>query len=105
MAFLIKYVVYGIACRYVSKFVKKSERTSFSEEPEFTNLYVKNLEEDVTMDHLRDKFSEYGKVSNVVIMKDIDGKSRGFGFVNFESPQPAKKAVEALNGSIMGKIR
>ncbi|KAI6690105.1 hypothetical protein NL676_026933 [Syzygium grande] len=87
---------------YVSKFVKKSERTSFSEEPEFTNLYVKNLEEDVTMDHLRDKFSEYGKVSNVVIMKDIDGKSRGFGFVNFESPQAAKKAVEALNGSIMG---
>ncbi|KAL3735927.1 hypothetical protein ACJRO7_024964 [Eucalyptus globulus] len=87
---------------YVSKFVKKSERTSFGEEPEFTNLYVKNLEEDITMDHLQDKFSEYGKVSNVVIMKDIDGKSRGFGFVNFESPQAAKKAVEALNGTIMG---
>ncbi|XP_030525297.2 polyadenylate-binding protein 6-like isoform X2 [Rhodamnia argentea] len=87
---------------YVSKFVKKSERTSFSEEPEFTNLYVKNLGDNITEDHLQDKFSEYGKVSNVVIMKDIDGKSRGFGFVNFESPQAAKKAVEALNGIIMG---
>lgn len=101
--FLTKYVVYTIACRYVSKFIKKSERMSSSEEPEFTNLYVKNLGDNITVDHLQDKFSEYGKVSNVVIMKDTDGKSRGFGFVNFESPQAAKKAVEALNGTIMGK--
>ncbi|KAA8541727.1 hypothetical protein F0562_022879 [Nyssa sinensis] len=88
---------------YVSKFVKKCERKDAHEEEKFTNLYVKNLGEEVTEDLLRDKFSEIGKVCNVVIMKDAEGKSRGFGFVHFESHEEAKKAVEALNGVILGK--
>ncbi|KAK9281492.1 hypothetical protein L1049_004395 [Liquidambar formosana] len=87
---------------YVSKFVKKSERKAGCEEPIFTNLYVKNLGKDLTEDLLRDKFSEFGKVCNVVIMKNAEGKSRGFGFVNFESAEDAKKAVEALNGALLG---
>ncbi|KAL6335720.1 hypothetical protein AAG906_039483 [Vitis piasezkii] len=87
---------------YVSKFVKKCERKEASEETKFTNVYVKNLGEDLTEDIIRDKFSEFGKVGTVVIMKDGNGKSRGFGFVNFESPDEAKKAVEALNGAMLG---
>ncbi|XP_008228397.1 PREDICTED: polyadenylate-binding protein 4-like [Prunus mume] len=82
---------------YVSKFVKKSERLS-----EFTNLYVKNLNEDVTEDLLEEKFSLYGKVDSLAIMKDANGKSRGFGFVNFESQEEAKKAIEAMNGALLG---
>uniref|UniRef100_A0A2C9UZY7 RRM domain-containing protein n=1 Tax=Manihot esculenta TaxID=3983 RepID=A0A2C9UZY7_MANES len=89
---------------YVSKFVKKSDRTAATiyEESEFTNLYVKNLADNVTEDTLQNMFSIFGKVYNVVIMKDHDGKSRGFGFVNFDSPEGAKKAVDALNGSLLG---
>lgn len=83
----------------MAKFLKKSER----KEPEFTNLYVKNLDSDFTEDLLKDKFSEYGNVTSAVIMKDADGKSKGFGFVNFESPESAKMAIEALNGAIVGK--
>ena len=86
----------------MSKFVKKSERKEASEETKFTNVYVKNLGEDFTEDLLREKFSEFGKVGTVFIMKDGDGKSRGFGFVNFELPDDAKKAVEALNGAMLG---
>ncbi|RVW92170.1 Polyadenylate-binding protein 6 [Vitis vinifera] len=37
-----------------------------------------------------------------VIIKDGNGKSRGFGFVYFELPDEAKKAVEALTGAILG---
>ncbi|PSS07383.1 Polyadenylate-binding protein like [Actinidia chinensis var. chinensis] len=87
---------------YVSKFLKRNERKEAYEEPKFTNLYVKNLGEDVTEDTLREKFSEFGKVCNVLIMKDAEGKSRGFGFVNFESHEEAKTAVEALNGAVIG---
>ncbi|PQQ05871.1 polyadenylate-binding protein 4-like isoform X1 [Prunus yedoensis var. nudiflora] len=82
---------------YVSKFVKKSERLS-----EFTNLYVKNLDEDVTEDLLEEKFSLYGRVDSLAIMKDANRKSRGFGFVNFESQEEAKKAIEAMNGALLG---
>lgn len=58
----------------------------------------------MTEDTLNDMFSEFGNVSSAVIMKDRDGKSRGFGFVDFESPEDARKAIEALNGSLIGKF-
>ncbi|KAK8608412.1 hypothetical protein V6N13_023836 [Hibiscus sabdariffa] len=86
---------------YVSKFVRKSERTT-AEEEKFTNLYVKNLLDDITEDRLKEMFSGYGKICSVVIMKDDKGVSRGFGFVNFQSPDDAKKALEAMNGVQFG---
>ncbi|KAJ9559695.1 hypothetical protein OSB04_004855 [Centaurea solstitialis] len=83
---------------FVAKFQKKSERN----ESGFTNVYVKNLDHDFTENLLREKFSEHGNVTSAVIMNDADGKSRGFGFVNFESHDSARKAIEALNGSVIG---
>ncbi|CAL9151364.1 unnamed protein product [Musa hybrid cultivar] len=86
----------------VTKFVKKSERQALPEGPRGTNLYIKNLDWDITDDVLRQRFSAYGNISSAVVMKDRDGKSRGFGFVDFESPEAAKNALENLNGSDLG---
>ncbi|XP_048234109.1 polyadenylate-binding protein 4-like [Ricinus communis] len=85
---------------YVSRFVKKSERTTATsyDELKFTNLYVKNLSKDMTQDAFHNMFSAFGEIISAVIMQDHNGKSRGFGFVDFESPEDAKKAVDALNG-------
>ncbi|KAK4427267.1 Polyadenylate-binding protein 6 [Sesamum alatum] len=85
---------------YVSKFLRKFGRQTG--EPGFRSLYVKNLDECITEDLLKDKFSEHGKVSSAVIMKDDKGKAKGFGFVNFDSHEAAKKAMEALNGELIG---
>lgn len=89
--------------RYVSKFVKKSERHAAHEEPSFTNVYVNNLDHNLTDDQLKEKFSTFGTVKNAAIMKDDHGKSRGFGFVCFESTEDAKNAVETMNGTRIGK--
>lgn len=64
---------------------------------------MKDLDEDITEDVLKAKFSEYGNVFSAVIMKDEKGKSKGFGFVNFDSDEAAKRAMEALNGELLGK--
>ncbi|XXG48416.1 hypothetical protein AAC387_Pa02g2869 [Persea americana] len=87
---------------YVTKFVKKSERQAAHEEPSFTNVYVNNLDYELTDDLLKEKFSTFGTVKNAAIMKDDHGQSRGFGFVCFESPEDAKKAVETMNGAQIG---
>ncbi|KAI3908269.1 hypothetical protein MKX01_027291 [Papaver californicum] len=87
---------------YVGPFVKKSERPSANCGSNFTNLYIKNLDLDVTEELLMEKFSKYGKITHLVIMKDDNSKSKGFGFVNFDSPDEAKKAMEATNGIQIG---
>ncbi|KAL0309631.1 UNVERIFIED_CONTAM: Polyadenylate-binding protein 7 [Sesamum radiatum] len=87
---------------YVGKFVKKSDRALPSHEAKYTNLYMKNVDADVSEEVLKEKFSEYGKILSLVISKDENGASRGFGFVNFENPDDAKCAMEALNGSQLG---
>lgn len=89
--------------RCISKFVRKSDREPAKEGPKY-NLYVKNLGEGVTEDLLREKFSVHGEVYNAVIMKNSEGKSRGFGFVSFYSPENAKKAEESLNGALLGTL-
>ena len=56
-------------------------------------LYVGNLNYRTTEDTLGNIFAEYGDVVEVTI---IEGK--GFGFVEFESEDDAKEAIENLNG-------
>lgn len=88
--------------RYVGKFVRKSDRVSSGPDDKYTNLYVKNLDLEVNEELLKEKFSEFGKIASLVISKDENGNSRGFGFVNFDSPDDARKAMETMNGSQLG---
>jgi cold-inducible RNA-binding protein len=64
-----------------------------------SKLYVGNLDYTVTSDQLRDHFSQAGKVVDAVVLSDkYSGRSRGFGFVEFESADDANKAIEMFNG-------
>ncbi|GJX92125.1 RNA recognition motif domain, eukaryote, nucleotide-binding alpha-beta plait domain protein [Tanacetum coccineum] len=45
---------------------------------------------------------EYGKVMSAVIVNDGEGKSRGSGFISFESHENAKKTIKALNDAEIG---
>ena len=77
------------------------ERQSKMEEmkAQFTNIYVKNLDPEVTQDDFVQLFEQFGKVTSAVVQFDEEGKSRGFGFVNFDTHDEAQKAVEALHDS------
>ncbi|XP_019186122.1 PREDICTED: polyadenylate-binding protein 7 isoform X1 [Ipomoea nil] len=87
---------------YVGKFIKKSERILLSPDAKYTNLYIKNLDHDITVEHLREKFSEFGKIASLAISKDVNGASKGFGFICFENPDDAKQAQEAMDGTQLG---
>ncbi|KAK4860186.1 hypothetical protein QYF36_018896 [Acer negundo] len=85
---------------YDGFFVRHQERDQKSSSPKFTNVYVNNLSETTTAEDLKKVFGSYGTITSS--MKDSNGKSRCFGFVNFQSPDDAAAAVENLNGSSNG---
>ena len=84
--------------RFVSKFVPRNERMRSDPNQNYTNLYVKNFSETFTDENLRALFAQHGNVTAAVVMKDEEGKGKGFGFVSFESHEAAKIAETALNG-------
>jgi len=64
------------------------------------NIYVGNLSYKLAEDELRQAFGNYGSVTSVNIIKDkFSGESRGFGFVEMETDDEGKAAIDALNGS------
>ncbi|KAI3938370.1 hypothetical protein MKW98_015269 [Papaver atlanticum] len=83
---------------FVGPFLRKQERDMSSDKVKFNNVFVKNLSESTTDDELKKVFGEYGTITSAVVMRDVDGKSKCFGFVNFENTEDAGVAVEALNG-------
>lgn len=67
------------------------------------NIYVGNLDYNVTEDELRGAFAAYGQVENVTIMRDRDtGQPRGFGFVEMANDEEAEKAIAGTNGTQLG---
>lgn len=66
------------------------------------NLYVKNLDETVDDDALRKHFETFGKITSVKVMTDENKRSKGFGFVCFENPDEATKAVTEMNSKMLG---
>lgn len=83
---------------YVGRFHRKLERGDASNVAKFNNVFVKNISESTTEDLLTIIFGEFGKITSAVVMRAEDGKSKCFGFVNFESPDDAARAIDELNG-------
>ena len=63
-------------------------------------IYVGNLSYTTNESGLNDLFQAHGKVVSAKIIMDRDtGKSKGFGFVEMETDDEAKSAINALNGA------
>jgi RNA recognition motif-containing protein len=66
------------------------------------NIFVGNLDFNVTEEAVRSLFERYGQVNSARIMTDRDtGRSRGFAFVEMENETEADQAISALNGYTM----
>ncbi|CAK4643061.1 hypothetical protein LEN26_003632 [Aphanomyces euteiches] len=77
-------------------------KTAASSEPEeerpSSRLFVRNLPYSCVEEDLQELFAGYGAISEVHMPLDDNKRTKGFGFVTFESMADAEKAREALDG-------
>ncbi|KAI9809145.1 MAG: hypothetical protein M1825_002435 [Sarcosagium campestre] len=64
----------------------------------FHRLYVGNIHFSITESDLQNVFEPFGELEFVQLQKDEQGRSRGYGFVQFRDANQAREALEKMNG-------
>lgn len=72
--------------------------------PAIKKLFIGGLTPTTTQDHLVQYFSQFGTLTDAVVMIDPAGHPRGFGFVTYEDATQAEMACGFGQHSIDGKV-
>lgn len=59
------------------------------------NIFVRKIPKDMTPAQLEQHFSKYGEIKSLKVSLNSDHTSRGYGFVCFQDPESAGKALLA----------
>ncbi|KAL7211991.1 hypothetical protein ACSBR2_014785 [Camellia fascicularis] len=81
----------------------EQERNSRFVKLQGANLYLKNLDDSVTDEKLKELFSKFGTITSCKIMLDPQGVSKGSSFVAFSTSVEATRALNAMNGKMIGQ--
>ena len=72
-------------------------------EREMKSLFVGNMNFDTTEGELRAIFEPYGEITSIKFITDREtGRIRGFGFVELADDEKAARAIEELDGIVVG---
>ncbi|KAH7106629.1 hypothetical protein BKA62DRAFT_826128 [Auriculariales sp. MPI-PUGE-AT-0066] len=66
------------------------------------NLFIKNIDPEIDSNALFSHFRHYGSIVSARVMRDERGQSRGFGFVSYQAPDQASRALAATNNARLG---
>lgn len=61
-------------------------------------LFVGNINWSASKEDLENVFSQYGELEEAILIKDENGRSKGFGFITYVNDADAEKATSELNG-------
>jgi len=82
------------------------QTTHHNKGPDGANLFIFHVPNHFTNLDMWHLFCHYGNLLSVRIMVEKDsGRSRGFGFVSYDSPDAAAMAIKELNGFVIGNKR
>lgn len=69
-------------------------------------LLVRNLDRATTETELMNLFQSFGTVQSCTLVIDpINGRSKGFGFIEMPKTREAEAAIKKLNNSLVGNNR
>ena len=60
-------------------------------------LFVGNISWNASKEDLENIFGEYGELAEVILIKDENGRSKGFGFITFVNEAYFCKLIEFVN--------
>jgi polyadenylate-binding protein len=87
----------GKACR-----IMWSQRDPSVRRSGLGNIFVKNLQENIDNKQLYDTFSLFGNILSCKVVCDKEtGKSKGYGYVHYETNEAAANAIEKLDGMLI----
>lgn len=93
-------LIRGKACRIAWAHRDPSRRKSGS-----GNIFIKNLHPSIDNKILHDTFSIYGSIQSAKVQTNAEGQSLGYGYVAFDTPEDAERAIREANGSsIQGQV-
>ncbi|XP_047670264.1 polyadenylate-binding protein 1A-like [Tachysurus fulvidraco] len=84
------------------KYFKSLEERKAEDQNQGNNLYIKNLDNNIDTECLYLTFAQFGHITSAKVIME-NGRSKGFGFVNFTSSQDAMRAMNEMNGMMWGK--
>lgn len=68
-----------------------------------SRVYIGSVSLEVREDNIRESFSVFGPIKSINMSYDtVTGHHKGFAFLEFEVPEAAVLAQEAMNGRLMG---
>ncbi|CAN0534095.1 unnamed protein product, partial [Ectocarpus sp. 8 AP-2014] len=72
--------------------------------PLTNKIFVGGLDQEVNDADFRGYFAKFGKVEDAVVMYDKKtGRSRGFGFITYDSPDIVRKVMSGGTHELKGK--
>lgn len=73
-------------------------KNSKATENAYLTLFVGRLSYDTTEKKLRREFEQFGPIRTIKMVQDLEGKPRGYAFVEFENEKDMTEAVKRWDG-------
>ena len=64
-------------------------------------LYIRNLDKSIDNRELYNIFSDFGAILSSKVAQKVDGISKGYGYVSFETEEEAMNAIQNINGMVL----
>ena len=85
------------------RYAIRTSQTNIEQKPEERKVFIAGFPYSTSQQEIRELFEQCGTVESIDLPKNEYGYRKSFGFVTYEKPEAAKRAIKELNGALLNK--